>query len=193
MEGSLIGRTVAHSRTEQVQILMQGTLNGYNRLFGGKLMEWIDVVAASRYRSETLRKERNHRGCGLACVQIPRYGKRHYPARGSCDIRRTHFYGGMRYDLCRRAERLPQRDKQGVPRSCCHRRRRKAHARSACNSRDRGRKTRIRRRHGEKKKPRQQKIIPPYRDSLVFYSAQSFMMFSIISADFSMPSTVMCS
>ena len=46
MEGSLIGRTVAHSRTEQVQILMQGTLNGYNRLFGGKLMEWIDVVAA---------------------------------------------------------------------------------------------------------------------------------------------------
>lgn len=46
MEGSLIGRTVSHSRTEQVQILMQGTLNGYNRLFGGKLMEWIDVVAA---------------------------------------------------------------------------------------------------------------------------------------------------
>lgn len=46
MEGPLIGRTVAHSRTEQVQILMQGTLNGYNRLFGGKLMEWIDVVAA---------------------------------------------------------------------------------------------------------------------------------------------------
>ncbi len=46
MEGSLFGRTVAHSRTEQVQILMQGTLNGYNRLFGGKLMEWIDVVAA---------------------------------------------------------------------------------------------------------------------------------------------------
>lgn len=41
-----IGRTVAHSRTEHVQILMQGTLNGYNRLFGGKLMEWIDVVAA---------------------------------------------------------------------------------------------------------------------------------------------------
>ncbi|MGN1410455.1 MAG: acyl-CoA thioesterase [Eubacteriales bacterium] len=40
------GRTVSYSRTEQVQILMQGTLNGYNRLFGGRLMEWIDVVAA---------------------------------------------------------------------------------------------------------------------------------------------------
>ncbi len=39
-------RTVAYSRTEQVQILMKGTMNGYNRLFGGQLMEWIDVVAA---------------------------------------------------------------------------------------------------------------------------------------------------
>ena len=34
------------SRTEQVQILMFDTMNGYSRLFGGKLMEWIDVVAA---------------------------------------------------------------------------------------------------------------------------------------------------
>jgi len=39
-------KTVADSRTEQVQILTQGTLNGDRRLFGGKLMEWIDVVAA---------------------------------------------------------------------------------------------------------------------------------------------------
>ena len=35
------------SRTEQVQILMFDTMNGYSRLFGGKLMEWIDVVAAA--------------------------------------------------------------------------------------------------------------------------------------------------
>ena len=34
------------SRTEQVQILTQKDLNGYGRLFGGKLMEWIDIVAA---------------------------------------------------------------------------------------------------------------------------------------------------
>ena len=38
-------KTVSESRTEQVQILTQGTLNGDKRLFGGKLMEWIDVVA----------------------------------------------------------------------------------------------------------------------------------------------------
>ena len=40
------GKTVKSSRTEQVQILSQSTLNGYKRLFGGRLMEWIDVVAA---------------------------------------------------------------------------------------------------------------------------------------------------
>ena len=42
----LMGKRVSESRTEQVQILTQGVLNGYGRLFGGKLMEWIDSVAA---------------------------------------------------------------------------------------------------------------------------------------------------
>ena len=41
-----VTRRVSDSRTEQVQILTQGVLNGYRRLFGGRLMEWIDVVAA---------------------------------------------------------------------------------------------------------------------------------------------------
>lgn len=39
-------KTVADSYTEQIQILMPADINGANRLFGGKLMEWIDVVAA---------------------------------------------------------------------------------------------------------------------------------------------------
>jgi len=39
-------KTTRQSRTEQVQILTPATLNGYKRLFGGRLMEWIDVVAA---------------------------------------------------------------------------------------------------------------------------------------------------
>lgn len=38
-------RSVAYSRTEQVQLLMSEHMNGQGRLFGGKLMEWIDVVA----------------------------------------------------------------------------------------------------------------------------------------------------
>lgn len=39
-------KKVSDSLTEQVQILGQSTLNGYDRLFGGQLMEWIDIVAA---------------------------------------------------------------------------------------------------------------------------------------------------
>ena len=39
-------KKVSDSYTEQVQLLTKGNMNGYGRLFGGKLMEWIDVVAA---------------------------------------------------------------------------------------------------------------------------------------------------
>lgn len=38
-------KTTAQSRTEQVQIIMPEHINGYGRLFGGKLVEWIDIVA----------------------------------------------------------------------------------------------------------------------------------------------------
>lgn len=40
------------SYTEQVQIVSQGDLNGFSRLFGGRLMQWLDIVAgvsARRY------------------------------------------------------------------------------------------------------------------------------------------------
>ena len=39
-------KRVSDSITEQVHILTQGSLNGYQRLFGGQLMSWIDIVAA---------------------------------------------------------------------------------------------------------------------------------------------------
>lgn len=44
-EQKLTGKTVSQSRTEQTLILMPEHINGYQRLFGGKLMEWIDVAA----------------------------------------------------------------------------------------------------------------------------------------------------
>lgn len=55
-------KTVADSYTEQVQILTQSTMNGYNRLFGGQLMQWIDVVGAV--------VARRHSNCNVttACV-----------------------------------------------------------------------------------------------------------------------------
>ncbi len=43
---NLQSKTPSESYTESVQILNLSTMNGYNRLFGGKLMEWIDICAA---------------------------------------------------------------------------------------------------------------------------------------------------
>ena len=39
-------KRVAESRTEHVEIVMPEDTNGIGRLFGGRLVEWIDVVAA---------------------------------------------------------------------------------------------------------------------------------------------------
>lgn len=39
-------KRVSDSCTEQVQIIMPSHINGTNRLFGGQLVQWIDVVAA---------------------------------------------------------------------------------------------------------------------------------------------------
>lgn len=41
----ILKKTVADSKTSQVQIVMPSDSNGHYRLFGGRLMEWIDVLA----------------------------------------------------------------------------------------------------------------------------------------------------
>lgn len=55
-------KPVRASRTEQIQILMPEHINGYRRLFGGRLVEWIDVVAAVTAR--------RHSGCNVTTVAI---------------------------------------------------------------------------------------------------------------------------
>lgn len=57
-------KTVADSRTEQVQILLNEHMNGFKRLFGGKLMEWIDIVAAV--------VARRHSNCNVTTASIDR-------------------------------------------------------------------------------------------------------------------------
>jgi len=42
----LKAKRVSESKTEQIQIIMPQDTNGYGRLFGGRLIEWIDIVAA---------------------------------------------------------------------------------------------------------------------------------------------------
>lgn len=62
MNETLAPKPVAASRTEQVQILMYDTMNGAGRLFGGRLMEWIDVVAAV--------VARRHSGCAVTTAAV---------------------------------------------------------------------------------------------------------------------------
>ena len=52
----LDAKRVSESQTEQVQIIMPGDTNGYGRLFGGRLVEWIDVVAAVTARRHSGRE-----------------------------------------------------------------------------------------------------------------------------------------
>ena len=55
-------KTVSDSYTTQVQILTQANLNGYNRLFGGQLMSWMDIVAAVAAR--------RHAGRNVTTVRV---------------------------------------------------------------------------------------------------------------------------
>ena len=57
-----ISKRVADSRAEQIQILMPEHINGYKRLFGGRLMEWIDIVAGV--------VARRHSGCNVTTAAI---------------------------------------------------------------------------------------------------------------------------
>ncbi len=44
--GSVAAKSPRDSRAENVRILLTEDLNGYGRLFGGRLMEWADITAA---------------------------------------------------------------------------------------------------------------------------------------------------
>ena len=55
-------KRVVDSITTDVEILMPSNMNGYKRLFGGQLMQWIDVVAAVAAR--------RHSGCEVTTVCV---------------------------------------------------------------------------------------------------------------------------
>lgn len=46
MEETRLMRHVSDSAVEQTQIILSSHINGAGRLFGGQLMEWIDIVAS---------------------------------------------------------------------------------------------------------------------------------------------------
>ncbi len=55
-------KKIADSKTEQIQIVMPEDINGSGRLFGGRLVQWIDVVAAV--------VARRHSNCNVTTVLI---------------------------------------------------------------------------------------------------------------------------
>ncbi len=59
-----IYKKISDSRTEQVHILMYEHINSEGRLFGGRLMEWIDVVAGV--------VARRHAGMNITTATIDR-------------------------------------------------------------------------------------------------------------------------
>lgn len=59
-----VSRSVSHSHTEQVHIVMPGDCNQYFRLFGGQLVQWIDTVAAV--------VARRHSSCAVTTASIDR-------------------------------------------------------------------------------------------------------------------------
>lgn len=98
----LQAKRVSESLTEQVQILMPEHINGYKRLFGGKLMEWIDVLAA------VVARRHSHCNVTTACVdslefQAAAYvnstivlkGRITYVGRTSMEIKVETFVEGL--------------------------------------------------------------------------------------------------
>ena len=59
---TLSPKYVRDSETEQIQIVMPGHINGYDRLFGGQLVQWIDIVAGV--------VARRHSNCNVTTVTI---------------------------------------------------------------------------------------------------------------------------
>lgn len=112
----LTPKKVSESKTEQIQILMPQHINGYKRLFGGVLMEWIDVVAgvvARRHANSevTTASVDNLQFKSPAYVNstIILIGKITYVGTTSMEVRVETF-----------VEFPFRRTKTGQPRVCCH-------------------------------------------------------------------------
>lgn len=67
-------KRVSDSYTSQVQILTLAHLNGYNRLFGGQLMAWMDIVAGVTAR--------RHAGKNVTTVRVDGF-EFHLPAHAN--------------------------------------------------------------------------------------------------------------
>ena len=95
-------KRVSDSYTEQVHIVTSSNMNGYKRLFGGKMMEWIDETAGVVARRHSGRNvttasvDRLHfRKAAKANDIVVLCGKITYVGRTSMEIRVNSFVEGV--------------------------------------------------------------------------------------------------
>jgi len=87
-------KRASESQTEQVQIVMSEDINGAGRLFGGRMVEWIDIVAAVVARRHSGREvttvsidNLNFRAPAYANETVVLVGCVTYVGRSSMEIR----------------------------------------------------------------------------------------------------------
>lgn len=126
----------SESYTESVQILNRSTMNGYDRLFGGKLMEWIDVIAAV--------VARRHSKKNVTTVLVnrlefkkPAFANDLVVLTGKIVCVWAHVDGHLREELRRKGGRTRDAYKPRLSDACSDRRKRKTYPRPAAYARDR--------------------------------------------------------
>jgi acyl-CoA hydrolase len=118
-------RSVADSHTQQVQIILPQPANAYKRLFGGIIMQWIDVVAA------VVARRHAHAEVTTACIdtlefQAPAYvgstvlldGRITHVGRTSMEVRVDSYVEsleGQRFRINRAYLALVALDDYGQP------------------------------------------------------------------------------
>ena len=102
-------KTVAASRTEQSYVVRPAYINGYGRLFGGQLMQWIDETAgfvSARHCGTTVTTASvdtlNFKAPAYANDMVVVVGRMTYVGRTSMEIRVDAYVegrGGMRRNI----------------------------------------------------------------------------------------------
>ncbi len=95
-------KKVSDSYTEQVHIVTSSNINGYKRLFGGQMMEWIDETAGVVARRHS---ERNVTTAGVDGLHFKKAAKANdmvvlcgqitYVGRTSMEIKVNSFVEGL--------------------------------------------------------------------------------------------------
>jgi len=99
----LKAKQVSESQAEHVQIIMSGDINGNGRLFGGRLVEWIDIVAAvvarrhSGHEVITVSIDNLHfKAPGYANETVVLIGRATYTGNTSIEVRVDTYVENMR-------------------------------------------------------------------------------------------------